>query len=1308
MKKTAYYFLVLYLLFTNQQIFGQNQPFICGFNDNALSEKTLKAMKMAPTWLAEKKARKNANELYVCRIAIDIDSDTYNYFDKDTARIRYEVLKTVERVSKIYEAEINTQLVVTYINIWKDSKTDPYFGTSDIFQLLSIVFERWYNVPLRNTPFDKVMYLPSKPFSGAGGVASGNFNVSPWGNVGVIAHELGHNFGSPHTQSCDWPGGAIDSCYPAEGDCYQNSLEQIRGTIMSYCNSLLTFHPLCQALMQNHAETYLKNVAKADKAPVLAETTIHDGNPFIIFNPVVSAENYYYELSQTEDFSKIVQADSSSINAILYSSFKKNNNYFLRVKARNRLGSSGWSNTTKIIINDGILLSPVLKVPDGVVKQDNSLFYVNPDQSFNLSFELDSLATHYELRIYSQYDDYKLTRISTTVKNNRTQDFSVRPSYRGFHPDIFWSVRAINGIVLGPWSEIQKLSSLQNDEMIHFPIYAASSEKPLIFPLSYLGNTDYYDVKFTISPNSNFSNPVTEKSVRPTKYSLDPYTDFSITTDKLAPNTDYFLKIETSPPGKPGSVYRALTKKIRTGSTDISNQYKILKHDNTPNLGRVFNRFLAGDKNIYVKSDEGISNLNLNTLSASVFNRDNSKGTITNAALHMNTDSLGNLWFIVPISKRTAGYDGAFPKPIFALRKFEANTMALLSSEEFAIGDGVSNFSGIDPDNQIIITESQIAEIENGVLKSNLNLGSHLLVTRTQSSKSYLWIICFNQNVYRYEIKKYNLITKEVSDITPENYYYANTIAVDKKENLWVTFSGMQGIGRYDGTSWTAYNATNSPLSGRDYSISADRFNNVYVAEESSGKVFQYNGKDWKLLGSSPQISFSNIVVDRQGKIWSDMSGSTLIRFDPCQQITKPDIIRGSSMPDSGNPTILEAKGCNSVVWNWKNKEENVFEKLVTGSNKIEVSPKSNTTYYARCYADGCSGEENSFILSSYSLFTNKVRKNQVCQGDSMVVLPKIEGVFEDKNQLSAILSSAKNNFNIPLISQNNVYGFRTDEHIPPAKYWLKITSTLPAIISNDSIEIEVLSLPTVSIAAKSNICPGQSINIYASGTNGIAPYIYQWKINNAPAPMNDSILTNIDKPGNIVVKTIDSKGCVSNEAMLNVTKSNFDNLKISAIGPVDLVNNASVALSTPLVSTYIYQWYRNNQAIQGAVSNGFTTTQAGSYMVKASEKGCSGESNVIEVTVITANEPLSSEPHDLKVFPNPGEGNFLVEFTLSDNTPLELKVFDITGKTIWLKTIRGIGAFREHINLTKYPAGTYLLVGQKDKSKQTVKLEKQ
>ena len=72
-----------------------------------------------------------------------------------------------------------------------------------------------------------------------------NFPLYSW-NIEVMSHEMGHNFGSPHTHNCNaWVGGPIDGCAPtydpayAEGNCTNGPIP-VKGTIMSYCHLLNT------------------------------------------------------------------------------------------------------------------------------------------------------------------------------------------------------------------------------------------------------------------------------------------------------------------------------------------------------------------------------------------------------------------------------------------------------------------------------------------------------------------------------------------------------------------------------------------------------------------------------------------------------------------------------------------------------------------------------------------------------------------------------------------------------------------------------------------------------------------------------------------------------------------------------------------------------------------------------------------------------------------------------------------------------------------------------------------------------------
>ncbi|MGF2412296.1 MAG: PKD domain-containing protein [Ferruginibacter sp.] len=117
---------------------------------------------------------------------------------------------------------------------------------------------------MANLGFNKCNSNNSSPYGTAssfgmgGGIAAfPTFNTQ----VFLFAHETGHTLGSPHTQYCGWPGGAIDNCAPTEDFCLPGPPPIEGGTIMSYCynsaygiNFLLGFGPLPGALIRNSVE----------------------------------------------------------------------------------------------------------------------------------------------------------------------------------------------------------------------------------------------------------------------------------------------------------------------------------------------------------------------------------------------------------------------------------------------------------------------------------------------------------------------------------------------------------------------------------------------------------------------------------------------------------------------------------------------------------------------------------------------------------------------------------------------------------------------------------------------------------------------------------------------------------------------------------------------------------------------------------------------------------------------------------------------------------------------------------------------
>jgi hypothetical protein len=198
------------------------------------------------------------------RVQVAVDSDwefTSTLFGGDTAASCAYAVTLFAAVSEIYQDDVNTELSISFMRVWGTS-ADPWTATDTSTALVE--FRDYWRTNETGVTRDVAHLLSAKNLGG--GIAyvgvvcntywafgvSGNLDGSfpyplqdySWSNwdVVVVAHELGHNFGTGHTHDYVPP---IDGC--GTGDCSSPH----GGTIMSYChtcsgglsNIQLNFHP---------------------------------------------------------------------------------------------------------------------------------------------------------------------------------------------------------------------------------------------------------------------------------------------------------------------------------------------------------------------------------------------------------------------------------------------------------------------------------------------------------------------------------------------------------------------------------------------------------------------------------------------------------------------------------------------------------------------------------------------------------------------------------------------------------------------------------------------------------------------------------------------------------------------------------------------------------------------------------------------------------------------------------------------------------------------------------------------------------
>ncbi|AQG81123.1 M12 family metallo-peptidase [Spirosoma montaniterrae] len=249
-----------YLFFYDNTLASQ-RPFICQTEDSK-----------TPVELQNSVAPQ-AIDCKVVAIYLEADYQMYIANGSSVVATTNYITSLFNQVATIYNRE-NIAISLAGIKVW--TTTDPYASRINTNDLL-ITFTNYQNT---NPPpgissqlsqllstrqldggraYIDVLCVPSLKYG-----VNANMQVQyvdlvnySW-EVNVLAHELGHNFGSPHTHSCLWPGGPIDNCAQPEGNCQPGPSPTNGGTMMSYCHTTFVginfanaFGPLPGNLLRN-------------------------------------------------------------------------------------------------------------------------------------------------------------------------------------------------------------------------------------------------------------------------------------------------------------------------------------------------------------------------------------------------------------------------------------------------------------------------------------------------------------------------------------------------------------------------------------------------------------------------------------------------------------------------------------------------------------------------------------------------------------------------------------------------------------------------------------------------------------------------------------------------------------------------------------------------------------------------------------------------------------------------------------------------------------------------------------------------
>jgi hypothetical protein len=1127
-------FITLFLLSFSALSQDSTHVFSCGFDES----------KLEPSFLANidtRSFKESADGFYSARIAIDIDYNTFEHFGFNEELIRFELNKMIQKVSLVYEKEINTKLIVSEVHIWKTENSDPYKDEIDIFNLLSTLRKNAIVNKIFKNEFDFYMYLPIKNFTGAGGVASGGGNVSPWGGFKTMAHELGHNFGSPHTQSCSWKGGPLDFCYPSEGTCYENPLENKEGTIMSYCNiTLATFHPQVRNLMQKYAGQYLKFNNSIPSSPVLDSIINNNLNlPFISFKPVLQSEKYYYEISSNASFENIVFSDTISIPSLYFNEYANFIQYYLRVKAINQFGASKWSNTATITNDKTVLSTPI---PDSTYNKK----YLNLSSLNNerLNFTSVKNSEGYEIEVFPYYKgsipvgdnfNYKYT--------SNINSFSIQEITKSLKSDLMWRVRAYNENNKGNWSEFQYIFSIQEYFYSDFDL-----NRPLTTSFSITRNENNGTITnfklLKISNNEAVELP--ESKIQKEKYrylflNVDANSIYKVICNVL--NKNHEIWEEKSP----GLLY-SYEKTLTTGSETLPQNWQLFStNDSTINMDIYSGQFTPNS--MFLVTNNGLLKYNLTENISQIYNLDNTNGHIGNKIQLLKIDNENNLWLVQKISKRI-NYDGAFPNPVYSAMKFNSSTMELMERIDFEYTE-LASFISFDPNQLVFSTGSKLLKLDNEKLVDlvdllELNKSSNRYNHIGFVQKKY-WMRRTQNNAFLTELVAINPLDGSIEVFNSQNYnnlpFTFSDVFFDKLGNPLILNPNDFKVYRFQGNQFVLDADLTFPTGTilrptYDKGIYTAR---IYANNETG--MYKFYNSQWNKVSDFPLslYNFYENITDQKGNIWL-RNYNALIKVDVCSEIPLPTVLAETQI-DFGNSTTVEVSGCSDVNWSFSNLTGDISD---NGFSSKTFKPNRSFTYQVSCNDKGCTSNsiENQLVVVP-KLAINTAKSNTICTNGEVQYSPSILGEYPKENEFKLVLSNKDQLFEISSKKAEGPYSLNS--RIPAGTYWSKLMATNPASISSDSVLISVVEPGKLEILGTPDLCNG-SLGRLTANVAGNEPFKYFWSDLGTKIYSSEKSF-KIDNPGLYLLTIIDGNGCKTFSETIESNRIDLSNEKIISNG---------------------------------------------------------------------------------------------------------------------------------------------------------------
>ncbi|MDF7816397.1 M12 family metallo-peptidase [Runella sp. MFBS21] len=1012
----------------------QEKPLACGTTEVPDHiRKLMLSLKGASTPTA-----RTANEpLREMKVWVVVDSTIYGFYKADTNAIKAHIYFIYQQTNIIFNKQLGIHLNVVSIEILKKKNrytfatrgvsndfgqlynfSEDYSKRRDVVRDLTVMWTRY-----TGEPYGGVAFL-----GGAYQHDTGD-QLSPY----LIAHETGHNLGSPHTHDCSWRGGPIDACNDIEGgNCYTGTKTSNTGTVMSYCSKYgieghNVFHPLCVELIKKVAKDSY-GLIPMQSAPFAAPALLYPTNGsesttnhYFSWRTTTQTTHYQVQISDKADFANVLL--DTTTHAPSFWVGKKlafNTPHYWRVRARNESGAGAWSASFTFKTASSISLTkPVVY----------EVYNLKTHEDQIIAFSSIADAVEYEVSFHRVGSNESLTAANTykTIKTTKTTlrigDILSRPADLGSYR---WRVRALNGTTVGEWSD-------DNDRSVYFynklnlnitanPTYSVPLEFPMSLNVDFNRLDNYRRITVDVAKDADFKNiAFTKQLVNDDSNQPENFYVGVLPISGLESDTKYFYRVKAvsridsstqSSEFKTGLEQRWKLWNSTTNSVLPANAYLRGVYVDNAN-----SQWVYGIDGIYeIKSDGSVN----------AFNQATSNKMLPNSINDLTKDSRGRVW--------AATRDG--------LAYFENNQWTTLRNRA-PFGRNVGGYIWYNSFNRV-------ASAPNNVVYANASDVSKIL---------------------RYD-------GNEWSDITPPSTLYGSYPAIfntDKNGNLYILSPEKNNrIGVYENGTWseiTIPNFTNNP---NTYYRLFDNTGRIWLAtwipSQSNYDIAVFTSRaDIKFLTNQISYVESSTGVTKTGFLTSFMN----------------TILVGKKYTYfMGYNGFLEYDGARYVYYNYPTISAYTMSAVYTPQNFSIDS--EDRLYYVEAGNTIYRFERNNF---------NGFLQKQVGTGCNLTFRVGLATPPTNSMAMKFYLSDANGaNFKeTPATYKDGYITFSIPNDGAGKGYRVKYT--FADIFESKESEPFEISAPFTKLAITGNntFCFGNATTLKAEVTGGKSPYTYAW-----------------------------------------------------------------------------------------------------------------------------------------------------------------------------------------------------------------------